>query len=293
VTYVGARSRLSPAKLSQLTRSWVVQPKLDGAYCTAVLDSEGCIVDLVSRRRRSFAASILDEFLGCRIGAPNSILVGELEAHTEAANRQAAVRGFRCLYLFDALVLDGHQLNQLPYRLRRDALLRDRAQLELAAGDDRPWQTDVRGNFHSLNNGRFTQRCPRSWRRAPIIPQMSGHRAQQAWSEWVERDGGEGLVAVALQAPAGSRGSKRKVKATSSIDCTVVEVGKRSATVHWLAAGTFFSVGTSPAAGLTPGSIVEVSHDGFYERTGIPRFPRLVRRRHDLEPSQCLPSPSS
>jgi hypothetical protein len=280
--YAGAVGRATLAQAAAAGRSYVLAPKYDGIYCTATTDARGRVAHLFTRTGLPVPSEIARELVGV-VWAPNSVLVGELECWTEAANRMAARRGYRCLHLFDAIRVAGADVSSLPYSGRRDALLR--AESALACEDlDKPWLVDAQGDAHDPASGHYTRRVPRSWRRMPVVPQLPASHAEQAWADWVERDGGaggpaEGLVVVAVDARIGARSSKRKVKRATSIDCVVAHAGKRVASLSW-AGGTF----TCPAGGLElrVGQKVECTHESFYERSGQPRFPRISRMRPDL-----------
>lgn len=278
--YAGAAGRATLTQAAALGAGHAIQPKLDGCYCVATTDSSGRVAHLVSRAGKKFPAAIASELRGV-IWAPDSIIIGELEAWTEAANRIAAGRGYRMLHLFDALRIGGRDVSPLPYRGRRDALLR--AESAIICDDrDRPWLEDEHGVAHDLTSGRFVRPVPRSWRRIRVTPQLPARMADQAWAEWVEpgHEAIEGLVVVALESRLGGRGSKRKVKRAETIDATVIGVGARSASVAW--AGGTFSVSAGGLA-LAVGQVVEVVHEGFHESVVTPRFARIARRRRDLD----------
>ena len=103
-------------------------------------------------------------------------------------------------------------------------------------------------------------------------------RAGELWDRAVAGEL-EGTVIVALDAPIGRRGAKRKVKPVDFLYCVVVEVDKGGAGLRIRGTEDWFSVGTP--TGLTVGDLVEVAHEGWYS-TGWPRFPRIVRKRADL-----------
>lgn len=282
--YAGAAGRTTLSRAAQAgARFVVVQAKLDGCFVLATTDGKGRIAHLYSRKGLPFSRHLAAEFEGVR-WAPDSVVTGEVEYMTEAANRCAAARGHRLIHLFDALRVAGRDVSSLPYAGRRDALLR--AESALVNEDlDKPWREDELGLAHDPASGRYVRPVPRSWRRMPVVPQLPAHRAEAAWADWVERgEAGpvEGLVLVALPGRLGARGAKRKIKDTRSIDATVVSVGRHAVGVAW--AGYRFTISAfGRAAELQPGQVVEVLHDGWHEAAVQPRCARIGRVRHDLQ----------
>src|SRR5687768_5910213 len=68
----------------------VLQPKVDGALARVHLDRGGRIERIFMRSGSEFSRDLVGHLLGAFIGWPGAELVGELEAHTEAANRIAS-----------------------------------------------------------------------------------------------------------------------------------------------------------------------------------------------------------
>lgn len=291
--YAGATGRLTLAQAAQLGRGFVVQPKFDGSLCTALTDHRGRVYQLLTRQGHPFPGAIAADFAGVT-WMPNSAVIGELEAWTEAGNRIAARRGYRLLHLFDALRVAGEDFSSRTYAERRDALLR--AESVLVNEDiDKPWTPDAAGCAHDMRTGHYKRAVPLSWRRMPVTPQLPAQAAERAWADWVApgEEAVEGLVVVATGARMGARSSKRKVKEATTIDAVVVQVGLRDLVVQW--AGGTFAVGRGRHE-VQVGAVVEIRHEGFYERGGkvagksygaapTPRFARLVvvRTRPDLQ----------
>jgi hypothetical protein len=283
--YAGASSRLAPDRgLALPANRWAWQPKLDGVYARATTDAAGRIVELRHRSGAVIPLADCDGLPGLATGLPNATLHGELEAGTECGRRSAALRGYPVLHLFDISLAAGRSLARLPYLDRYQALHRWQADVEelgrIARGDW--WEVDATGRAHDPSTGRYCRAVPRDLRRLPIVELARGVGAgQRLWREHVDREGGEGLVAVRLDATLGQRDSKRKIKATDTLDCVVVEVRGRVARVAYAGRAFSLRVGASP---LRVGEVVEVAHDGWYESSTTPRFARLVRRRPDLGP---------
>jgi hypothetical protein len=272
MTYAGARGRLELAAAPTSSR-FAVQPKHDGQYAVAHTDRAGAIFAVTARSGREISTDLVGVDTGC----PWSELVGEYSGHTEAGRRRAAHHGHDDLVVFDASRLDGRRLDAEPYRARRDLLYRARGRAMDV--DDRPWSDDRSGNAHDAS-GQFCRRIPVGWRRLPIVEQQPARELENLWADQVGQGDVEGIVVVDLEAPIGRRGAKRKIKPLRDIDATVVRVGRRRATLHWLAAGKLFTVGTASKR-LSVGQIWAVTHDGFYD-DGTPRFARLQRHRYDL-----------
>ncbi len=275
--YAGAGARLAPERGLALPHlAWAWQPKIDGTYARVTLDGRGRVLRVMSRSGSPLQAAA--DLVGIIAGPPDSVLHGELEAHTEAGVRHANTRGWAALHLFDASRLDGRDVSREPYAARYGALHRAQAQLE-DRGDGRrcDWTDDATGRHHAARDGRFVAAIPRDLRRLPIVPMARGRAAGESlWRSHVEVGGGEGLVAVRLDAPLGARGAKRKIKATDTIDAVCVASTPGGSTLSY--AGQTFAVGSV----CQVGAVVEVAHDGWYESAAVPRFPRVLRSRDDL-----------
>lgn len=291
VDYAGAKGRTSISAVLRLGPRWVVQEKRDGAYAHVHLDSRGRIERILSRSAQEFRRDLVGDLLGCLVGAPHAVLVGELEAHTEAGTRAAAAAGFRSVHLFDIVRAGDLYLGREPYRARQDWLLRSQEWAE-RNGPGLPYTVDALGHAHDRQSGRWCTPIPLDHRRTPLVASRAPAHAGELWERALVGDL-EGLVAVNLDAPLGRRGAKVKCKPTSTIDATVISSDGHAASL--LYAGVRFVV-SARAKGLVlrPGQVVEVAHDGWYEaggriagksygELGQPRFARIVRRRPDLE----------
>lgn len=294
MTYAGPARLLTPSAGLALGRGWAWQPKLDGCYAEARTDADGRLASVVSRTGRELPEAA--DLLGILAGPPLSVLVGELDAHTEAGIAATARRGFANLHLFDCLALAGADLRARPYVERWGALHRAQSAVEGdGSGRLETWRDDAAGDALTLGRprcpttGRRVARVPRDLRRLPIVPLLRSEAdARELWRD-VEAGALEGLVAVRLDAKAGARGAKVKIKVTDTLDCRVVaadrgaiRVATRSGTTHraWRDRPTFV-VGTANPPPI--GAVVEVAHHGYY-RSGEPRFARVIRERKDLQP---------
>lgn len=282
IDYAGATGRADRRELAGLGARVVVQPKLDGAYARVHLDRRGRIERVLRRDGREFGRDLVGHLVGAFVGWPGAVLVGELEAHTEAANRVAAIRGWRALHLFDCVRAHGGlYVAREPYHVRRDYLWRMQSEV-VNLGCELPWYEDVHG-ARSRATGRFVPATPTDWRLTPIVPQRPAQRAEAAWDEWVApgTDAIEGLVAVELDARLGARRAKRKVKLAQTLDCRLISARGGAAVVEY--GGQRFAVSARGlGADVRPGSVVEVLCDGWHEKSATPRFARILRLRSDL-----------
>lgn len=276
--YVGAGARLDPERgLALDPDRWCWQPKRDGCYARVSLDRRGRVSTVLSRAGAPLREGA--DLIGILAGPPDSVLHGELEAHTEAGNRAAAARGWRALHLFDTTRLAGRDVSGLPFAARIAELELVRAQL---GTDPARWRTDDHGDAHDVRTGRYTAAVPRDLRRLPLIAAARGAgSAAVLWRDVVERGGGEGLVAVRLDAPSGARNAKRKIKPTDTLDCTVLSCRGGAARLEYRG-HTFVLSARGRWGQLAAGDLVEVAADGWYERSPTPRHPRIVRVRSDL-----------
>lgn len=279
--YPGPRGMLDLAGVAELGRRAVVLPKYDGVMVRAITDGAGWVRHLLLRSGEPAPAAARAAFARVR-HAPDAVLVGELEAMTEAGQRVAARRGYPLIHLWDAQRIAGRDVAGEAFAARRDALQRAIVQLE-TADPDRPWVMDGHGAAHDRTTGRFKKAVPQSWRRMPVAPSLPADAAARAWSEWV--DGAtidapiEGLVACKVDAPIGRRGAKSKVKRRDTLDAVVLAADARAAIVTWN--GYTFSC-SAVGRDLSPGHVVELAHEGWLERRVEPKHPRIVRVRSDL-----------
>lgn len=269
--YAGASGRLTLERLGELGAGYYLQPKVDGQYVRVTLDGRGRIANVFARSGRPVDRRLWLDICD-PIGEPWSELVGELEAHTEAGNRAAAARGWRCIHLFDLVRAGRSYVAGEPYRVRRDLLCRMHYALA-----DRPRELAWRDRYRDAR-GRFLESAPHGPERTPIVPQYTLGRADELWAQ-VDTGELEGMVAVAQEAPLGRRRSKLKIKPTDTLDAVVLQASRRRATVTW--AGQVFTVGTAGKQ-LRAGDVVAIAHNGFYESGCTPRFPRVERLRTDM-----------
>src|SRR5688572_17632094 len=209
MTYAGAGARLSPEQGLELDpRRWGFQIKSDGEYADVCTDDAGIIVSIDARSGKPHDRAEVDGLLGLATGLPDAHLVGELEAGTEAGVRARAARGWTAIHLFDLARWRGADVAGEPYETRYSLLHRWQAAVECYGEVPRRdwWTLDDQGDAHDRATGRYVRPVPHDLRRLPILPLVRGRgAAAQLWREHVELAGGEGLVAVRLDAPLGAR----------------------------------------------------------------------------------------
>jgi len=271
--YCGARGPLDLDAAASLGAGWAYQPKIDGCYGRITTDRAGKVTHAITRSGQPLRCGLE----GLATGLPAAVLHAEVEAHTEAGIRAAATAGFVRAHLFDVTHLDGRDMTGSPYADRYAALHTFQTQAEMRRVD--PWRRDRQGDHHDTA-GRYCVPVPVDYRRFPIVPQHRGPNAARAlWRSHVEQEGGEGIVAVALNAPVGRRNAKRKIKPRDTLDARVVSVDSSAAVLIY--AGHQFVV-SARGVPVHVGEVVEVAHSGWYEAGCTPRFTRIVRVRHDL-----------
>lgn len=277
--YAGAVGRLDIAKVPELGARFVVQPKHDGQYVHVHLDGRGRVERILSRSGQAVQRQLVSHMLGAFAGWPGAVLAGELEAHTERGNA-AASRGYRLVHLFDCIRAEnGRYMGREPYRARRDALLRMQSEVVNLA-PRLPWDRENGLRGRSGASGRYCRAVPTDWRLFPVTEQLPVARAGELWDRAIGGEA-EGLVVVALDAPLGRRGSKRKVKPVETLDAVVEQVDRSGYILRVRGSREVFAVGPRQDLDVSVGSVVEVAHEGWYD-TGVPRFARVLRERMDL-----------
>lgn len=275
--YCGARGRLDISAVAGLGPRFVVQKKSDGMLVRLHLDSHGRIAAATSRAGRDVPMTLLGELIGARCGWPGADLVGELMASSEAGVRKRATDGHASCVLFDCVHTGSRPIHMEPYRTRLDALWRMQSETAQEA-PALPWSPVQGKRARRRVDGRYTAAVPTDYRLTPIVSSLPVTRAAELWDQ-VQAGVLEGIVVCALDARAGARNGKRKVRPWDTIDCTVIAVGPRQVTVTW--GGQVFALGRGRHE-LAPGDVVECKHAGHYERGACPKFATIVRRRTDI-----------
>lgn len=265
--YVGATKRITLVEARSLGPRWVVQEKHDGILVRLHLNSQGRVHLAFTRSERAVPVTHLGAIRGALLGRPHAVLIGELEAGTEAGVKAATDRGQPLVHLFDALHDGDRSLARLPYGARRDALWRMWAEAESVAP---PSHRDALGRFSRARGVAV----------APIVAQRPLSQLDASWGDVVVDGEREGLVLVNIDAPAGARASKLKLKPFDTLDARAVSVSRTTVTCEWR--GSLFNLGRG-RNWVELGDVVEVRHCGWYSAGQVPRFPALVRVRRELQ----------
>ncbi len=277
-SYSGATSRLDPGRgLALDPKLFAWQVKADGAYVQLRTDRVGRIYDVRYRSGAAVPVDVVDGLYGLDVGLDSAVLHGEAMVQTEAGRRDAETFGAVRCFLFDVSRYQGREVGTEPYATRYARLQRWHASVECYTGEQET--RDARGNWHG-RDGSFVRPTVKNLARVPVLPLARGKgAAEQLWRQHVELQSGEGLVAVRLDAPLGKRGAKVKIKNATELSAVVIAADQRAAVLDWR--GHQFVVSAIGKA-LAPGMVVDVRHDGFYERKVEPRFARITRVREDL-----------
>jgi len=119
-TYLGPRLQITPDEISRYENgAWAAEEKRDGAWAEVKIGPDGKIQSLTSRVGKLFTGDTSNGLVGLQTHLPNSILVGELEAASEAATDRYRALGYRRLHIFDAPILAGQDLTSQDYETRR------------------------------------------------------------------------------------------------------------------------------------------------------------------------------
>jgi hypothetical protein len=121
--YLGPGVEVMPDMLHKYeTGDWLMEPKIDGMWCMLEVAKEGRPHVLNSRDAKTgpiMGSNLGDLHLQPLPFPPGTILVGELEAATQAAKAHVDEQGFRRLHVFDVPMLGGLRYGAGPLRERR------------------------------------------------------------------------------------------------------------------------------------------------------------------------------
>jgi hypothetical protein len=104
---------------------YIIQPKIDGMWASLVVDSK---TENELSSRDASTGPIVGENAGdlneMKLPVPDgTVLIGELEAATQWATKQAKTRGFRRLHLFDVARLGSDDCRDMPWTDRNKLLM--------------------------------------------------------------------------------------------------------------------------------------------------------------------------
>lgn len=288
VDYAGAQGRLDLEKGLDLDPDrYGYMPKMDGSYVELHTCAQGRIQSALTREGRDVIDQ-LDRFKGMNIGLPSSTIQGEAELWTEAAIKARESRGTPWVHLFDVSRFLGEYVAREPFEARRSRLYAWRAKVEEGFG--RRERRSSADRWHDPVTGDFKRPASESVRRLPIIELARGAGAGRSlWSSHVEKGGGEGLVAVRLDAPMGANKAKLKIKLDEFMDAVIENRDKSAAILVWRGGNFVTSCQGAKWADLKRGDVVEVLHNGWAKGNSEPKFPRIHRRREDISPDSVCP----
>lgn len=124
-TYVGPKVQIQPQELDRYEKTgiYVAEEKHDGHWAEVTIDDDGKIRRITSRSGTTFGGSHTAGLIGIQTSLKSSVLIAELEAGTEAANKKSDGR-CRRLHVFDIVKLLGQDTTSLLYEQRRALLTR-------------------------------------------------------------------------------------------------------------------------------------------------------------------------
>ena len=306
--FAGAKGTLltGPSELHSLSddykKNLVYQFKVDGMYVELHGDEYGKCYKIIGKNNKHVADRRAYSLMGVKLGPPGTILIGEVDAHTEAGISSYEEKGFADCHIFDALRVGGKDLRKSTYRTRRDVVQRMLAEeKEIINREDRPYTKDGDGRTRN-GMGRYCLAKGLSWRRLPFVKSYPISMLDEGWATVLD-EGREGLVIVDLNGLIGQRNGKLKMKPTPEMDAVVVHVFSHNKP-HTAMVGTYLEdwaqqalLERVPVIGGTrlvftvvtgnekaeKGQVVSFNHSGVYG-TNIPKHIRNVRIRHDIEP---------
>lgn len=271
-TYLGPKTQIGPHELEKFEKSglWAAEEKHDGHWAEAVTDADGVIRSLTGRSGKVFSGEATRGILGTHVDLANTRLACELEYGTESATKSVTKSGYKKLYVFDLIQLEGQDTTGLSYEKRRTLL-------EMAMALKSPPKNIV------------------------LVTQVTS--GFLPFFERLETIGGEGLVLKRLEKPYKQTSGRKtenwvRCKRQNTVDYVVIcegfsDSGASNIQVGLYIKGVLTRVGTvkNPPKGLKIGSLVgrviecigaEV-HD-----SGMLRHGHFLRIRDDKLPQECI-----
>lgn len=274
-TYIGPKIQVTPDEILRYERAgcWAAEEKRDGCWAEVKIDENGRIKSLTSRIGKPYTGDNVAGLLGLQTHLPNSILVGELEAASEAATDRYRAIGYRRVHIFDAPVIAGMTITDRDYETRRQVV-----------------EQFVPGKTQDVQ------------KRLLVVRRAT--RNFEAFYQDVMSDGGEGLVFKkhgSLYRPVSSDGKVDewvRCKPFSFVDYVVLRVGKSSSGASDnLKVGLFFDGVFKECCTIknTPrgldlhalvGKVIECKGAEVL-KSGALRHGHYVRTRDDKLPQDC------
>lgn len=123
-TYLGPKTQIQPAALAkyEATGLYIAEEKHDGHWAEVTTGADGRVLRITGRSGTVFSGINVEGLIGLQTSLIDSVLIAELEAATEAANRRNATMGHRRLWVFDVVKLLGHDTTGLTLEQRRELL---------------------------------------------------------------------------------------------------------------------------------------------------------------------------
>lgn len=269
--YVGPQVQIHPDELYLYSSEiWSCEEKIDGFWAEVKTDQSGRIVRITGRSGKVFAGSIVEGLIGLQTNIPDTVIVCELEAGTEAADVRYRSIGYRRLFAFDVPYLLGNDTTILTYDKRRELL-------EMMV--------------NKINSKH-------------VILVRSSNDFKTLYDD-VKDGGGEGVVLKKRSSKYGTYRSSRKTdewircKEHNYVDYVVIEVGKSKGGSDNFQVGLYdgdelVRVGTiknisrwvkDPHAMV--GKVIECKGLEVH-KSGILRSGHFVRERTDKSPKECI-----
>lgn len=272
-TYMGPKIQIQPTDLFKYERAgiWTAEEKHDGHWAEVTIASDGRISKITSRSSTLFSGVHVEGLIGTQTSLTDSVLIAELEAGTEAANKKSAALPHRRLHVFDVVKLLGQTTTGLGYEQRR-ALLEHAFSSVLAGSQKLLLTRQVLQGF-------------------------------ERFFDEVTESGGEGLVLKRLgrqYRPSGSDGKTEewvRCKRFRFVDYVVMSIGRseggspnfqvglydkgkltRVATIKNIPAGLDFE--------SLVGKVIECKGAEVHD-SGALRHGHYERTRNDKEPEEC------
>lgn len=122
--YVGAGGIIDPKELSQYEDGrYVAEPKWDGMFASIEIGEAANVL----RSRDTIEGRVIDGDRGGGIDSlalpmPGTVVIGELEAASQAATEAVAARGHRKMFVYDVLRAAGDSVAESSWEKRREIL---------------------------------------------------------------------------------------------------------------------------------------------------------------------------
>lgn len=263
--YVGPKLQFQPEKLSSFDNGkWAAERKYDGVWTAFIINGSGLINEIYTRKGTLLVGDVVSG-LHLNTDIPNTILIGELEASTQAATKSYYKLGYRRVWVFDAPMVLGEDVRHVPYFKRRDLT-------ELIV--------------EKLNDKHF---CHAEQRLDKFT----------AFYKEIKNDCGEGIVLKKLDSAyeSGDTSKWHKIKSIITVDFYVMGIGATPSGLPNLDIGLYIdgklkrvqslAVPKGYTAQDLQGRVIECIGDTIMD-SGALRHARFNRTRNDKSPDSCV-----